>query len=605
MNLRDQLCLFFYIAILVISAFLNGLVLIAVCKNRSLLFKRRFAVLISLAIADFLKIIPLTIQVAAVILGPGSKGGSTTCFYASTTGLYLIIVTVAHLAVESINRLVSIVWPLRYELFTNSKFFIAHFPVMWFFPCVGIVFVPYAVFEGNYNSYRALRMRMFSCTLEVLSEHVRTVDGGSFVWYASFITVIFFAIPFVVMGVSYAIIFKISLKHITEIKRIEDRMSKFRQQRNSSISEEIASIHDHGSPLPHEHGERVGSGDLALLEQNGEKTVQHLGTENGFFETGEGRNSHGVAVGSEMADRLNNVDRDEKLIKDQVRIHSVDDATLSETSTDRDRHNCQSEDRRLSESRSREMGELRAGLRLDLEEREDEYCRREGKDQTLILVASNEENISPQELDRNENTRKQEIQKQDEESVNRNGREIRAESIEFLDKSSFGIDTTARSSLVTHQREVVISPVSFQEMNAGPYEFIKEFSVMAAWAETLRRKAVEEEHYSFSLAKFHNLIKEEIKSRKREMKLARTLGGLVGAFLLFYLPLIIVAWNNLATDKHPTEASFDLGRALVAWAFLNSLLNPVIYGRRVAEMRRAVDKVLRRFKSRVQCSKRT
>ena len=603
MNLRDQLCLFFYIAILVISSFLNGLVLIAVCKNRSLLFKRRFAILISLAIADFLKIIPLTIQVAAVILGPGSKNGSTACFYASTTGLYLIIVTVAHLAVESINRLVSIVWPLRYELFTNSKFFIAHFPVMWFLPCVGIVFVPYAVFEGNYNSYRALRMRMFSCTLDVLSEHVRTVDGGSFVWYASCITVIFFAIPFVVMGVSYTIIFKISLKHITEIKRIEDRMSKFRQQRNSSISEEIASIHDHASPPPQELEERVDRRDSALLEQNCGNRVQHLGTENGFFETGEGKSSHGVALGSEMADRLNNIDGGEKLNKDHVRIHSVGDTTLSETSTDRDRDNYQSEDRPQLESRRRDMEELRAGLRLDLEKKE--YCRSEGKDQTLIVVASNEENVSPQELDRNENTRKQEIQKQDEESVNRDGREVRAESIEFLDKSSFGIDTAARSSLVTHQREVVISPVSFQEMNAGPYEFIKEFSVMAAWAETLRRKAVEEEHYSFSLAKFHNLIKEEIKSRKREMKLARTLGGLVGAFLLFYLPLIIVAWNNLATDKHPTEASFDLGRGLVAWAFLNSLLNPVIYGRRVAEMRRAVDKVVRRFKSRVQCSKRT
>lgn len=598
------MCLFFYIAILVITAFLNGLILVAVCKNRSLLFKRRFAILISLAIADFLKIIPLTIQVVAVILGPGSKGGRTSCFYASTTGLYLIIVTMIHLAVESINRLVSIVWSLRYELFTNSKLFIALFPVMWLFPCFGIVVLPYAIFDGNYNSYRALRMRMFSCTLDVLSEHARTT-GSDFVWYAAFITVTFFAIPFIIMGVSYTVIFKISLKHITEIKRIEDRMSKFRQERNSSISEEIASIHDHSSPPPHELVEGVGSGDSACLEENGERRVQDAGTENEYLETGKERNSHLVA--GEMADRIDNVDGDEKLGKDHVRIHGIDDATLLETSTDRDHGNSQSEVRPMSESKGRYKKGLRAGLTLDLRKRDEEYCKGERKDQHLILVASNEENTSPQEFDKNENTRKQEIQKHDEESMHRNGREIRAESIEFLDKSSFGVDTTARNSLPLgiHQREVVISPVSFQEMNAGPYEFIKEFSVMAAWAETLRRKAAEEENYSFSLPKFHNLIKEEIKSRKREIKLAKTLGGLVGAFLLFYLPLFIVAWNNLATDRHPTEASFDFGRGLVAWAFLNSLLNPVIYGRRVAEMRRAVYKVMRRFKSRVRCSKRS
>ena len=231
-DVYDYISLIICIATLVANLILNVGIVIAPCIDEALRNKR-FAVLISLAIADLLKIISLISEIGS----PFTQ--LETCQAIASLGFYLICVTVLHLVLESINRLVTIVRPLRYHELLTTKLVATLIAVLWILPILGII-IPHVLESDEIEWILSLRTLMFNCdqfygtparrnatkmALTGVNEaenlaHFEPADG-SVLAYSAFITIVYFAIPLIVMVLSYSVIFNISLKHIRQIKIME------------------------------------------------------------------------------------------------------------------------------------------------------------------------------------------------------------------------------------------------------------------------------------------------------------------------------------------------------------------------------------------------
>ena len=104
-----------------------------------------------------------------------------------------------------------------------------------------------------------------------------------------------------------------------------------------------------------------------------------------------------------------------------------------------------------------------------------------------------------------------------------------------------------------------------------------------------------------SFTKMRNSIRGEYRKRKREIKAAKILTGLLFTYVICYVPLFGLAWHNMTTSYLPTRNSLRLQRAILVLAFLHSSLNPIIYCLRIAEFKRSVRRLLRRLKVIVFC----
>ena len=575
MDIVNKICLFFYVVALCVNLILNGLVLIAIYKSRRLLLKKRLALLISMAVADLLKVVPSSAQIVAVVYGPSHVNGRSACLVSSSVGFLFIIVTALHLAFESVNRLVSILWPLRYEQFTNSKKYSAIIMSVWLLPVIGVIIPIHFLFGHHRDSYHALRMRMFSCSIDVIQEHESDV-WITYVTYAICITVIFLIIPFVIMGASYSIMFKISLKHIREIKRIERQMQKLRQYRES-ISEEVATFASPGSIISSRSGIHLGNDeDVTLKDCRNQGKVSRLSS----CTSPEGRNpAKGIrslaASWPSSEELVSNVLRDGKSTE-ACGFHLHCDCTLETDDRIKKRNICTCFPEQSFAGKKACMCYISDGGRENCMEKTTEEASTDDTGRKFILVKNCDNHTeSCQDL-----------------SFNGVCSEMKTRS--------FDEAQTKSSEKISVQPMIVVTAAD-GGLESDPFNFIKEFSVMAAWAETLRQRALEDDEIRFPLSNINQLIRDELRERKREIRLARTLSGLVGAFVVFYLPMVIFAWTNMAKDANQTEFSFDFGRSLVAWAFLNSALNPLIYCLRIVEIKKSVMKILRNLRNFFKC----
>ena len=574
-----------YVVTMLSSFILNGTVLVAVFKNRPLLLRKRFGVLISLAVADLLKVVPMMAQIIAVILGPGVEGGRTACVVSSTLGLMSIMLTILHLAAESINRLVSIVWPLNYEGFLNSRLYKAAFPLLWLAPSLTVGIPPFIIFRGNYDTYHVLRTKMYACSLEPINEEDFAEEISAYNVYAIVITFFFFATPLAAMALSYSIIFKISLKHISQIKSIEQQMSRFAGRRSSSMSDEIASI---GSPM-------VTTGSPASAVSSSRSRIHQI-----EVRTEEPQDTENITkAGNDVIEMWNH----------QV-VGSVPDPLSTETPSSLDRL---SEDDVIIATNGTNLERIPVLKKMSDLSDKDSYGLKVSSPVVPNLVISNaaiSESViyDPDIYDPDVSSP---VVSDPDVSLKINGDLQLATEDDPVEQSTsnasnhipYAERTDQHSSVVNrfNDGDVPVIRVS-SPIDTGPYSFITEFSVLAAWGETLRKKAREEDRTDFSLSHIRRAIKTELLTRKRELKLARILGGLLGSFLVFYIPVFVFSWNNMNMNRQPTEFMFDLGRFLLAWAFLNSTLNPLIYGLRIPELKRSVKKLCRSIKSRT-CSR--
>ena len=251
-DIVDYIAFMICISTLAANLILNVGILIAPIIDGALR-RKRFAVLTSLAVADLLKIIPLISEIGS------SSYQQRTCQAVASVGLYLICVTILHLVLESINRLVAIVRPLRYgELLTN-KLLVSLLAMLWFLPILGII-LPLAVYSKVSDWVPSVRFMMFNCDQfhdrperDNVTEQLAGFDGptaqfepasDSIIVYSAIITIVYFAIPLIIMVLAYSIIFHISLKHIRQIKSMEKNMRHLyhRISRSNLVSKNISEI---------------------------------------------------------------------------------------------------------------------------------------------------------------------------------------------------------------------------------------------------------------------------------------------------------------------------------------------------------------------------
>lgn len=228
-DIHDYVSFVICILTLIANVILNVGIITAAYIDRTLR-QKRFAILISLAVADLLKAIPLISELRS------SSDHFTTCLIFASVGLYLICVTILHLVLESINRLIAIARPLRYNDLLSTRLFVSLMAVVWLLPVLGII-LPHFIYIEEVDWIPSFRVLMFNCdsfannmtrrSLNASGKH-RPIPtkpvGASFVTYSAFITVIYFLIPLIMMILSYSIIFNISLKHIRQIKSMEKNM---------------------------------------------------------------------------------------------------------------------------------------------------------------------------------------------------------------------------------------------------------------------------------------------------------------------------------------------------------------------------------------------
>eukprot|EP00112_Aurelia_sp_Birch-Aquarium-sp1_P018160 Seg4295.2 transcript_id=Seg4295.2/GoldUCD/mRNA.D3Y31 product="D-like dopamine receptor" protein_id=Seg4295.2/GoldUCD/D3Y31 len=245
-----------YILVVLCSTVLNGSILVAFCAFR-FIRQKRFGILISLAIADFLKVVPLAGEIV-VLWQTEENINFTACLTVSTIGLYLICVTILHLVLESINRLITIARPLRYHQILTAKIFGTLLTMAWILPALGII-LPHAFLPSEKDWEPSFRVMMFVCDPKPMieSEGTLTTDArngtakgrnvtlsnenltanseisqqlgslpitASIISYSAIVTTVYFIIPLITMIISYSIIFKISLRHIRQINSVEKNM---------------------------------------------------------------------------------------------------------------------------------------------------------------------------------------------------------------------------------------------------------------------------------------------------------------------------------------------------------------------------------------------
>eukprot|EP00795_Rhopilema_esculentum_P010605 gene10605-19344_t len=241
----DYAALTILLLAIILNSALNGGVLLAFCTHR-ILQDRRFGILISLALADLLKIIPLILEIQTLFNIGNASVRFESCLIVSTVGLYLICVTILHLLLESINRLIAIARPLRYKDIFTIKTFISLMVLVWFLPAIGII-LTHAVYKKPGDWMPSFRVLMFNCDSTHLAMlgaknlsglKSKLVSDGpedreellpislSIETYSGVVTVIYFIIPLIMMLLCYSVIFKISLKHIRQIKNMERNMRR-------------------------------------------------------------------------------------------------------------------------------------------------------------------------------------------------------------------------------------------------------------------------------------------------------------------------------------------------------------------------------------------
>ena len=603
--------------VLISSAVLNGVLLIAVCWNR-LLLQRRYGILISLAVADILKVIPMLAQMVSVLMD-AEQGSITACMVASGTGLLLIGISILHLVLESVNRLLAIIRPLRYNAILSQKVFSLLLALVWLIPLLGVV-GPYAVFTKPSMWHSSLRVIMFSCDVsdsvdfQFTNETINStlmegdLDNKEFlVAYSAVNTILFFLIPIIIMAICYSIIFKISLQHIRQIRKLEVGMRrlkhKYSNQRQPSLfgsqiscASSVAYAEEDNLPKSHSFiglPRKSRRNSIAPIAQKEALGTHELAARSAEVSTGHqaefasGNTDLNIGcrtIGIDDDNRINSETASASSFRNVLEFVRIDDTINNDTSTPR-RH---------------------SPFILPID-RFDNARKSEDSGHGTISQISNlvqERMISNENLSREHSASSASLIRQpakptttDEKpfyNLTQSNLSDAATCTYDENISTIQLRDAVEENVTNDNKEQDETNISMMDL----FNLLAGFSVMGAWAETVRAKSATPQN---SFSRFHGIVKEELRDKRKEIKLVKTLGGLMAAWVLFYVPILIFSWERLHNWPANSKKNDDIGRFLLSWALFNSALNPIIYCLRLAEFRNSVKQVVKGIRDLICC----
>ena len=198
-----ELIVFIFITLATLTG--NSLVVISVIKFRHLRTNTNF-ILLSLALTDLSMMLIMVLNAVTTVKGEWIFG-EWCCKAVASIGLTLSFISILHLCFLSVDRYIAIHKPLRYQFIVTRRRVITFLSLIWMSPAV-IVNIPLANFEFRADTYGCADRKS-----------TRTNKPSS--PYIFFLVALFVIIPFAIIFLSNALVFKTAFKQARQLSRVE------------------------------------------------------------------------------------------------------------------------------------------------------------------------------------------------------------------------------------------------------------------------------------------------------------------------------------------------------------------------------------------------
>ena len=223
----------FLVLQLVLSTFGNTLVCFAIFRFQHLrTLSNTF--IFSLAITDLLTPPARVLYVAVSMLSKKWVFGCFWCGFSSVLGIFLCASSILHLCAISIERFITIKWPLRYQNWITRPRVISVIVNIWITSLLLSLFPYFGIVHHTFN-------------VEVLDCEISYGDNPKM---AVVLAVFFFLLPFLLMVLTYCYIFKevwrqtnrISTVQTTQAERIRRKSTGTRMRINHILKNEFKAV---------------------------------------------------------------------------------------------------------------------------------------------------------------------------------------------------------------------------------------------------------------------------------------------------------------------------------------------------------------------------
>ena len=183
-------------------------------------------ILVSLSIADSLTVLPFVLHISFIALKLEKSGSSTSfrwlCTSSAWLSLVLAFVIILHLALISVERVIAVKYPLRYNtIVTNRRVVIASITV-WLWAVAATLVFPQALrADSSGNAHERLYKAFHPCIkVQEQSHHhdCKEVPFSARDSYQIFMVISLLAIPILTILSSYGYVFVVARKHRKQIR---------------------------------------------------------------------------------------------------------------------------------------------------------------------------------------------------------------------------------------------------------------------------------------------------------------------------------------------------------------------------------------------------
>ena len=181
-------------------------------------------ILVSLSVADSLTVLPFVLHISFIALKLAKSGPSTSihwlCASSAWLSLVLAFVTILHLALISVERVIAVKYPLRYHtIVTNCRVVIASITVWLWAVAATLVFPLGLRADSSGNAYEKLHKAIHPCfTCPQKSTILKRVPSSAADSYQIFMVICLLAIPIFIILSSYGYLFVVARKHRKQIR---------------------------------------------------------------------------------------------------------------------------------------------------------------------------------------------------------------------------------------------------------------------------------------------------------------------------------------------------------------------------------------------------
>ena len=223
-----------------ISLCLKAILIVPTIFGNTLVFKAFYKfpslrtasniILLSLAVADSLTVLPFVLHISFIALRLQKSGPSTSiqwlCNSSAWLSLVLTSVIILHLALISVERVIAVKYSLRYHtIVTNCRVLIASITV-WLWAVGATVVFPQALrADSSGNAYEKLYKAFHPCIRDQGQSHPchgQRRPSSARDSYQIFMVISLFAIPILITLSSYGYVFVVARKHRKHIREQHD-----------------------------------------------------------------------------------------------------------------------------------------------------------------------------------------------------------------------------------------------------------------------------------------------------------------------------------------------------------------------------------------------